>query len=127
MVCTPCALAFSRAAWSTGGRVPEASALIHDHVTETYYILSGSGTIVWKSTHHEPAKFDAAPLVVNDTVIVQSSMAEGLRYEFSVNSKGLVRAFDARMLVDTGARQALVVAREHAGMGMAEAVAIAHR
>ena len=25
---------------------PETSALIHDHVTETYYILSGSGTIV---------------------------------------------------------------------------------
>jgi mannose-6-phosphate isomerase-like protein (cupin superfamily) len=25
---------------------PEASALIHDHVTETYYILSGAGTIV---------------------------------------------------------------------------------
>lgn len=25
---------------------PEASALIHDSVTETYYILSGSGTIV---------------------------------------------------------------------------------
>jgi mannose-6-phosphate isomerase-like protein (cupin superfamily) len=25
---------------------PEVSALIHDHVTETYYILSGSGTIV---------------------------------------------------------------------------------
>ena len=25
---------------------PEANALIHDHVTETYYILSGSGTIV---------------------------------------------------------------------------------
>lgn len=25
---------------------PEASALIHDRVTETYYILSGSGTIV---------------------------------------------------------------------------------
>jgi mannose-6-phosphate isomerase-like protein (cupin superfamily) len=25
---------------------PEASALIHDYVTETYYILSGSGTIV---------------------------------------------------------------------------------
>ncbi len=24
----------------------EASALIHDHVTETYYILSGSGTMV---------------------------------------------------------------------------------
>src|SRR5215210_1824201 len=25
---------------------PEASALIHDHVTETYYILEGSGTFV---------------------------------------------------------------------------------
>jgi mannose-6-phosphate isomerase-like protein (cupin superfamily) len=25
---------------------PEANALIHDHVTETYYILQGSGTIV---------------------------------------------------------------------------------
>ena len=25
---------------------PESSALIHDHVTETYYILSGSGTLV---------------------------------------------------------------------------------
>src|SRR4029453_5763446 len=25
---------------------PETSALIHDRVTETYYILSGSGTIV---------------------------------------------------------------------------------
>jgi mannose-6-phosphate isomerase-like protein (cupin superfamily) len=25
---------------------PETSALIHDHVTETYYILSGSGTLV---------------------------------------------------------------------------------
>ena len=25
---------------------PEASALIHDYVTETYYIVSGSGTIV---------------------------------------------------------------------------------
>ena len=25
---------------------PEASSLIHDHVTETYYIVSGSGTLV---------------------------------------------------------------------------------
>ena len=25
---------------------PEASALIHDYVTETYYIMSGSGTFV---------------------------------------------------------------------------------
>jgi quinoprotein glucose dehydrogenase len=38
----------------------------------------------------------STPLVVNDTVIVQSSMAEGLRYEYSVNAKGLVRAYDAR-------------------------------
>jgi outer membrane protein assembly factor BamB len=36
------------------------------------------------------------PLVVNDTIIVQSAMAEGLRYEYSVNAKGLVRAFDAK-------------------------------
>jgi quinoprotein glucose dehydrogenase len=38
----------------------------------------------------------STPLVVNDTIIVQSSMAEGLRYEYSVNAKGLVRAYDAR-------------------------------
>ena len=38
----------------------------------------------------------STPLIVNDTILVQSSMAEGLRYEHSVNSKGLVRAFDAR-------------------------------
>lgn len=29
---------------------PETSALIHDHVTETYYILSGSGTLVTGGT-----------------------------------------------------------------------------
>ena len=29
---------------------PEASALIHDRVTETYYILSGAGTIVTGGT-----------------------------------------------------------------------------
>lgn len=38
----------------------------------------------------------STPLVVNDTIIVQSAMAEGLRYEYSVNAKGLVRAFDAK-------------------------------
>jgi len=38
----------------------------------------------------------STPLVVNDVVVVQSAMAEGLRYEFSSNAKGLVRAFDAR-------------------------------
>jgi alcohol dehydrogenase len=30
------------------------------------------GTIVWKSTHHAPARFDAAPLVVNEVTIVGS-------------------------------------------------------
>jgi quinoprotein glucose dehydrogenase len=38
----------------------------------------------------------STPLVVNDTVIVQSSMAEGLRYEYASNAKGLVRAYDVR-------------------------------
>ena len=31
-------------------RKPETSALIHDHVTETYYILEGSGTLVTGGT-----------------------------------------------------------------------------
>ena len=39
---------------------------------------------------------NTGPLVVGDTVIVQSAMAEGLRYEYTNNAKGLVRAFDAR-------------------------------
>ena len=30
------------------------------------------GTIVWKSTHHGPARFDAAPLVVNEITVVGS-------------------------------------------------------
>ena len=30
------------------------------------------GTIVWKSTHHEPARFDAAPLVVNEVTVIGS-------------------------------------------------------
>ena len=34
--------------------------------------------------------------VVNDTIIVGSSMAEGLGYRYSTNAKGLVRAFDAK-------------------------------
>jgi glucose dehydrogenase len=36
------------------------------------------------------------PLVVGDVAIVQSAMAEGLRYEYTNNPKGLVRAFDVR-------------------------------
>src|SRR5436190_5211277 len=38
----------------------------------------------------------STPTVVNDTIIVGSSMAEGLGYNYSTNAKGLVRAFDAR-------------------------------
>ena len=38
----------------------------------------------------------STPTVVNDMIIVGSSMAEGLGYRYSTNSKGLVRAFDAR-------------------------------
>jgi threonine dehydrogenase-like Zn-dependent dehydrogenase len=30
------------------------------------------GTIVWKTTHHAPAQFDAAPLVVNEVTVVGS-------------------------------------------------------
>jgi quinoprotein glucose dehydrogenase len=38
----------------------------------------------------------AVPLVVNDTIIVGSSMFEGLGYLYSTGAKGLVRAYDAR-------------------------------
>lgn len=38
----------------------------------------------------------STPSVVNDTVIVGSSMFEGLGYRYSTNAKGLVRAFDVR-------------------------------
>jgi quinoprotein glucose dehydrogenase len=38
----------------------------------------------------------STPTVVNDVVIVGSSMFEGLGYRYSTNSKGLVRAFDIK-------------------------------
>jgi quinoprotein glucose dehydrogenase len=38
----------------------------------------------------------STPTVVNDMIIVGSSMFEGLGYRYSTNSKGLVRAFDVR-------------------------------
>ncbi|HKT81599.1 MAG TPA: hypothetical protein VJP86_15335, partial [Vicinamibacterales bacterium] len=38
----------------------------------------------------------ATPTVVGDVILVGSSMFEGLGYNFSTNSKGLARAFDAR-------------------------------
>ena len=38
----------------------------------------------------------STPTVVNDTVIVGSSMFEGIGYRYSTNAKGLVRAFDVK-------------------------------
>jgi quinoprotein glucose dehydrogenase len=38
----------------------------------------------------------STPTVVNDTIIVGSSMAEGLGYRYSTNAKGLARAYDAK-------------------------------
>ena len=38
----------------------------------------------------------STPLIVGDVIVTQSSMAEGLRYEYANNAKGLVRAFDVR-------------------------------
>ena len=38
----------------------------------------------------------STPTVVNDTIIVGSSMFEGLGYRYSTNAKGLVRAFDIK-------------------------------
>ncbi len=39
---------------------------------------------------------NSTPLIVNDVIIASSAMAEGIRYRFSVNTKGLVRAYDVR-------------------------------
>jgi mannose-6-phosphate isomerase-like protein (cupin superfamily) len=41
---------------------PEASALVHDRVTETYYILSGSGTIVTGGSLGNPTPTDLTRL-----------------------------------------------------------------
>ena len=38
----------------------------------------------------------STPLIVNDIIIASSAMAEGIRYQFSSNAKGLVRAYDVR-------------------------------
>jgi len=38
----------------------------------------------------------STPTVVNDTIIIGSSMFEGLGYRYSTNAKGLVRAFDIK-------------------------------
>jgi len=38
----------------------------------------------------------STPLIVNDIIVTASAMAEGIRYQFSGNNKGLVRAYDVR-------------------------------
>lgn len=43
-----------------------------DGMPRALELVRPRGTIVWKSTHHEPAKFDAAPLVVNEVTVVGS-------------------------------------------------------
>lgn len=43
-----------------------------DGMPRALQMVRPKGTIVWKSTHHGPAKFDAAPLVVNEVTVVGS-------------------------------------------------------
>lgn len=64
------------------GRTTRAKAASFDLVVEATGSPSGMpralalvkprGTVVWKSTHHAPAHFDAAPLVVNEVTVVGS-------------------------------------------------------
>lgn len=41
-------------------------------ISRALELVRPRGTIVWKSTHHMPARFDAAPLVVNEVTVVGS-------------------------------------------------------
>lgn len=43
-----------------------------DGIARALSLVRPRGTIVWKSTHHGPARFDAAPLVVNEVTVVGS-------------------------------------------------------
>jgi threonine dehydrogenase-like Zn-dependent dehydrogenase len=43
-----------------------------DGMPRAIALVRPRGTIVWKSTHHAPARFDAAPLVVNEVTVVGS-------------------------------------------------------
>jgi alcohol dehydrogenase len=64
------------------GRASRAKAASFDVVVEATGSPAGMpralslvrprGTVVWKSTHHAPARFDAAPLVVNEVTVVGS-------------------------------------------------------
>jgi quinoprotein glucose dehydrogenase len=58
------------------------------------------GVIIYKDKQIDLEKGEiglhSTPTIVNDIIIVGSSMFEGLGYLYSTNAKGLVRAFDAR-------------------------------
>jgi alcohol dehydrogenase len=43
-----------------------------DGIARAIELVRPRGTIVWKSTYHAPARFDAAPLVVNEVTLVGS-------------------------------------------------------
>ena len=64
------------------GRASRAKAASFDLVVEATGSPTGiaralslvrpRGTVVWKTTHHAPARFDAAPLVVNEVTVIGS-------------------------------------------------------
>ena len=64
------------------GRTSRAKAASFDLVVEATGSPTGiaralslvrpRGTVVWKTTHHAPARFDAAPLVVNEVTVIGS-------------------------------------------------------
>ncbi|MEO6323174.1 MAG: alcohol dehydrogenase catalytic domain-containing protein [Thermoanaerobaculia bacterium] len=41
-------------------------------MTRALALVRPRGTVVWKSTHHLPARFDSAPLVVNEITVIGS-------------------------------------------------------
>ena len=61
----------SRARPHSFGLVVEATGS-PDGMPRALELVLPRGTIVWKSTHHAPARFDAAPLVVNEVTVVGS-------------------------------------------------------
>jgi quinoprotein glucose dehydrogenase len=58
------------------------------------------GVVIGKETQIDLEKGEiglhSTPTIVGDVIIVGSSMFEGLGYRYSINAKGLVRAFDIR-------------------------------
>jgi threonine dehydrogenase-like Zn-dependent dehydrogenase len=58
-------------------------------------LVKPRGTIVLKSTHHAPARFDAAPLVVNEVTVVGSRCG---RFEPALEHLGR-RTIDVRPLL----------------------------